>query len=124
MGRAPLDLLQLLCRQFGPVAKFARIPPRSILFKKVIKHQKRLSLAVPCLSDTQLARSMMFARIPPRSVVLQKAMHGSEYNDKVAPVFVSSPDCTSFGGQQTHVRSICASGEHSFLSLRVGRSGT
>jgi len=50
-------------------AKFARVPPRSILFKKVIKHQKRVGLAVTLLAQTELASSMMFIGIPPGSVV-------------------------------------------------------
>jgi hypothetical protein len=61
-----------------------------MLFEKVIKHQKRLGLPVPLLSESELASSMMFIGVPPRRVVLQKAMQISEHHDEVVPRLVSS----------------------------------
>jgi hypothetical protein len=70
--------------------KFAGVPPRSILLQKVIKHQKRLGLPVPLLSESELASPMMFIGVPPGRVVLQKAMQISEHNDNVVPRFFLS----------------------------------
>lgn len=88
--RAPRRLLEMLGGRSRFPVKFARVPPRSMLFEKVIKHQKRLGLLVPLLSESELASSMMFIGVPPGRVVLQKAMQISEHNDKVVPRLVFS----------------------------------
>ena len=88
MVRAPSWLLEMFGGQSGFPVKFACVPGRSILFQKVIKHQKRLGL-VPLLSQSELASSMMLIGVPPGRIVLQKAMQISEPNDKVVPPLVS-----------------------------------
>ena len=90
MVRAPRKLLEMLGGRSGFLVEFAWVPPRSILFQKVKKHQKRLGLPVPWLSQSELASSMMLVGIPPGCVVLQKAMQISEHNDKVFPRSASS----------------------------------
>jgi hypothetical protein len=70
--------------------KFGCVPRRSMLFEKVIKHQERLGLPVPSLSESELASSMMFIGVPPGRVVLQKAMQISEHHHKVVPRLVFS----------------------------------
>lgn len=88
--RAPRRLLEMFGGRSRFLVKLAGVPPRSMLFEKVIKHQKRLGLLVPLLSESELACSMMFIGVPPGRVVLQKAMQISEPNDKVVPRLVFS----------------------------------
>jgi len=71
-------------------SKFACVPPRSILIKKIIKQYKRLDLPVTLLSQTEHASSMMFIGIPLGSVVLQKAMQILEHDGKLVPALVQS----------------------------------
>lgn len=88
--RAPRRPLEMFGGRSRFPVKFAGVPPRSMLFEKVIKHQKRLGLVVPLLSEGELACSMMFIGVPPGRIVLQKAMQISEHNDKVVPRLVFS----------------------------------
>lgn len=114
--RALRSLLEMLGGRSGFFVKFPGVPPRSILFQKVIKHQKRLGLPAPLLPQTELAFSMMLVGIPTGRVVLQQAMQISEHNDKIVRRLVPPCLCIRLGSKQTHFRSIRGSKEHRFYS--------
>ena len=107
--------------QSSVLAEFVCVPPGSILFKKVIKHQKRLGLPGTLLSQAELASSMMFIGISTGGVVLQKTMQILEH-DKVVPVMVSWRKPVPLGSKQTRFVSIAVSKEHCFSPVRVIRA--
>ena len=103
-------------------SKFACVPPRSILIKKIIKQYKRLGLPVTLLSQTELASSMMFIGISTGGVVLQKTMQILEHDGKDVPVMVSWRKPVQLGSKQTRFVSIAVSKEHCFYPARVIRA--